>query len=288
MPRSRQSAARVHLSHPHHPALGLALYQQGELHRLRGRFDDAERAYRAAGDQGRDPEPGLALLHLAEGKVDAAAAAIRRLLDESLDPVMRGALLPAAVEVLLAVGDVDGARHANEELSALAWNSGVALLEANADYAAGILLLAEGDAPAALTSLRRARAAWHHLDLPYDSARTRAQIAVACRALGDDEAARVELDAAAATFEELDAQPDLARIATLGSNVIAGERATGLTDREHEVLRLVATGKTNRDIAGALVISEHTVARHVQNIFTKIGVSSRSGATAYAYEHDLV
>ncbi|RPI11060.1 MAG: LuxR family transcriptional regulator, partial [Actinobacteria bacterium] len=277
--------ARVHLSRPRHPALGLALYQQGELHRLRGRFDDAERAYRAAGDQGRDPEPGLALLHLAEGKVDAAAAAIRRLLDESLDPVMRGALLPAAVEVLLAVGDVDGTRHANEELSALARNSGFALLEANADYAAGILLLAESDARAALTSLRRARSAWHHLGLPYESARARVQIAIACRALGDDEAARVELDAAAATFEELDAQPDLARTASL---LAVSERPTVLTDRETEVLRLVATGKTNRDISAALVISEHTVARHVQNIFTKLGVSSRSAATAYAYEHHLV
>jgi DNA-binding NarL/FixJ family response regulator len=158
------------------------------------------------------------------------------------------------------------------------------LLHAIAGYATGTVRLAESDPPSALVALRRACAGWLALEMPYDAARARAQIALACRDLGDHDAAGMERDAAAATFERVGAFTDLARLSDPGRP----GRSTRLTARECEVLRLVATGRTNREIATLLVISEHTVARHVQNIFAKVGVGSRAAATAYAYEHGLV
>jgi DNA-binding NarL/FixJ family response regulator len=277
--------AREHLSHPAHPALGLALYQLGELHRLRGEFTEAEEAYRGASRQGREPAPGLALLRLAEGHLDAAVAAIRRMTDESRGLPGHTTMLRAAVDILLVAGDLQGARAAADELASIAaaWRAPV-LAAVSAD-AAGCVLLAAGEMRTALTSLRRASAGWRELGLPYEEARTRVQIAVACRALGDHDAAELELTSARSVFEQLGARPELARMA---NPVAAAENPTVLTERECEVLRLVAAGKTNRDISADLVISEHTVARHVQNIFTKLGLSSRSAATAYAYEHHLV
>ncbi len=109
---------------------------------------------------------------------------------------------------------------------------------------------------------------------------------VACDALGDEDAARIELDAARGVFARLGAQPDKARIDALTA-LSASRTAGGLTDREVQVLRLVAMGKTNRAIAAELVISEHTVARHIQNIFRKLDLPSRAAATAYAFEHGL-
>lgn len=121
--------------------------------------------------------------------------------------------------------------------------------------------------------------------MPYEEARARLQVGLACRALGDTDAADLEIGAARTTFERLAARPDLARLDRLTAE---GRPDAGvLTAREREVLRLVATGRTNRDIASVLVISEHTVGRHLQNIFAKLGLSSRAAATAYAYEHDL-
>jgi DNA-binding NarL/FixJ family response regulator len=136
-----------------------------------------------------------------------------------------------------------------------------------------------------LTALRAACRGWQDLAMPYDAARARVQVARACRALGDHDAAGMELDAARAVFEALDAAPDLARVTRLTAPGTA--RPQVLTARECEVLRLAAAGKTNRQMAADLVISEHTVARHLQNIFTKLGVSSRAAATAYAYRHGL-
>lgn len=279
--------ARRRLSAPAHPALGLALYQQGELHRLRGELGDAERAYRAASLQGREPAPGIALLRLEEGKVDAAVAAIRRMVEESSGQLTRPTMLAASVEIMLAAGDVVTARSAAEELAKIADASDVPLLHAIAAYAIGSVLLAEGEAASALAALRRACVEWRNLEMPYDTARARVQIGLACRALGDLDAADFEADAARAAFEQLGARPDLARVARLLGHD-ERMRSAELTDRECEVLRLVATGKTNRDIAAALVISEHTVGRHLQNIFMKLGLSSRAAATAYAYEHDLI
>jgi DNA-binding NarL/FixJ family response regulator len=277
--------ARERLAEPAHPALGLACYQQGELHRLRGEFEDAAQSYRLAAERGRDPAPGSALLQLATGAAGAAHASIQRMLAEASGST-RPALLAAAVEIALAVPDVDAARVAVVELTLLAQVARVRVLDALTAYATGSVMLAEGDAPAALVRLREASTAWHDLGMPYDVARARVQLAAACRMLGDDEAARRELDAAREEFDRLGARPDLERL--MADAEPAPARGNGLTDRECEVLRLVAKGMTNRDIAGTLTISEHTVARHVQNLFAKLQVSSRAAATAYAYEHGIV
>jgi DNA-binding CsgD family transcriptional regulator len=276
------------LSDPLHPALGLALYQQGELHRLRGELADAERAYREASEHGREPAPGFALLRLAQGSVDAAVAAVRRMVEESRGRLTRPVILAAAVEIQLAAGDVEAARTAVHELVEVADVVDTPLVRAVADYAAGAVLLADDDAAAALPALRRACAGWRQLDMPYDAARARVQIAVACRALGDSDAADLELDAARVTFERLGARPDLARVAELTRSPRSPGPSSVLTAREREVLRLVAAGHTNREIATALGISEHTVARHLQNIFAKLTLPSRAAATAYAYEHGLI
>jgi DNA-binding NarL/FixJ family response regulator len=121
--------------------------------------------------------------------------------------------------------------------------------------------------------------------MPYEVARTREQIGKACRALGDQDSAEVELDIARAAYERLGARSDVARFET---HAPTHKRPAGLTERECEVLRLVATGQSNRAIAATLLISEHTVGRHLQNIFTKIGVSSRAAATTFAHEHGVV
>ena len=271
------------------PVAGEAQYRQAELHRLRGAFQQAEAAYRRASGLGRRPEPGLALLRLAQGRADQAAISIRRALAEETRPRSRTHLLEPSVEILLAAGDVRGARGAADELRAIAAQSDAPLLGAMAARAVGAVTLAEGDAGAALTALRRASEAWQALDAPYEVARARLLIAEACRALGDRDGASLELEAARDVLRRLDARPDLERIARLEGADDARARPAGpLTAREVEVIRLVAGGKTNRAIAADLVISEKTVARHLANIFTKLDLSSRSAATAYAYEHGLV
>jgi DNA-binding CsgD family transcriptional regulator len=164
---------------------------------------------------------------------------------------------------------------------------GAPLLVAMAGRAEGATLLAEGDPRGALAALRSSWTAWHALDAPYEAARTRVLIGLACRDLADREAAALELDAAADVFRRLGAAPDLARAEALLGEPMAPV-AGGLTARELEVLRLVAAGKTNRAVAADLVISDRTVARHLSNIFDKLGVSSRAAATAYAYEHGLI
>ena len=267
-------------------AAGQALYQQGELLRLRGDFVAAERAYREANAHGREPQPGLALLRLAQGDARIAAAAIDRALGETSAPLRRARILPAAAEIALALGDADGARRASVELDEIAGSSGSPLLCAVADGARGSVELAEGDARAALVSLRLALQRWQELAAPYEIARTRVLVATACRELGDEDTARLELDGARTTFRELGARADLARVEAL---VGADSQPThGLTERELEVLRLVAAGHGNRQIAAMLVLSEHTVARHVQNIRAKLRVSTRTAAAAFAFEHDLV
>nr|WP_090342855.1 LuxR family transcriptional regulator [Mycolicibacterium malmesburyense]CRL73469.1 LuxR family transcriptional regulator [Mycolicibacterium malmesburyense] len=276
-----------HLSHPTpHPTLGLAAYQQGELHRLRGEYGAAAAAYRQAHRCGREPLPGLALLRMAEGKLDAATTAIRRAVDESPDPFGRPSALAAHVEIMLSAGDVAAARTSADELSELAETIDAPFLRAIAAHADGSTLLAEGDAAGAISALHRASAGWRELAMPYEAARTRVQTGLACQRVGDPEAAAMEFDAAHDVFDRLGAVPDLDRLTTL---VDAPRRSAGtLTPRECEVLRLVAAGKTNREIGANLVLSEHTVARHLQNIFAKLGLSSRAAATAYAYEKHLV
>lgn len=289
-PAAGDEARRAHaylIGPPIEPAAGDAVYQQAELHRLTGRSTDAEAAYREASRLGRQPEPGLALLRLAQGRVEAATAMLQRSLDEAQDPLARPRLLAAMVEVRLAAGDVDGAASAAAELAGIADHAGAPLLVALAAHAEGAVRVARGDARAALGVLRRAAAAWNALDAPYQAARIRVLVGLACRALDDEETARLELDAAAQVFRELGALPDLALIGAM-TRPAEGSTPGRLTGREVEVLRLVATGKSNRAIGEHLFISEKTVARHMSNIFTKLGLSSRAAATAYAYQHDLI
>jgi ATP/maltotriose-dependent transcriptional regulator MalT len=267
-------------------AAGQASYQQAEVLRRQGDFAAAEAAYREASACGREPQPGLALLRLAQGDPDAAAAALRRSLAETEQPLKRSRLLPAYVEVTVALGELEEARRACRELAEIAEAFPSAMLGAIAAQAEGSVELASGDARAALPSLRRAWQVWEELAAPYEAARARVFVAAACRVLGDEEGARLELEGARVVFEALGARPELVRIDALTAG--DGKDTYGLSGRELEVLRLVAAGRTNREIAATLVLSEHTVARHVQNIFAKLRVSSRAAATAFAFEHGLV
>ena len=272
---------------PGQAAIGAAFYQRAELLRLRGEFANAEEAYRQANQHGRRPQPGLSQLRLAQGQVDAAAAAIRRVVEAAKDRRSRSKVLAAYVEIMLAAHDVAAARTAADELSEIATALNSLFLRAASAHASGVVLLAEGDARAALAALHQGWTAWHELEAPYEGARTRVLIGLACRQVGDDDSADLEFDAARHVFKHLGAAPDLARIEALCQRR-APEAAGGLSAREVQVLRLLATGKTNRAIADELFISEKTVARHVSNIFTKLGLSSRAAATAYAYRHHLV
>ena len=268
-------------------ATGQAYYQQAELHRLRGDFPAAEVAYRDASRLGREPQPGLALLRLGQGEVEAAAAALRRALAEATEPLQRAVLLPAYVEVALAQDAVDDAASGSAELDEIDRRFERPMLRAIAAQVRGSVLLARGEPQAALRSLRVAWQVWEELDAPYEGARVRLLVGLACRALGDEDGAALEFEAARAAFEALGATPELARADAFSGRAEPAE-THGLSPRELEVLRLLASGRTNRDIAAELVVSENTVARHVQNIFAKLGVSSRTAATAFAFEHHLV
>ena len=268
-------------------ATAAALYQEAEVYRLRGEFAAAEQAYRRASEWGGDAQPGLALLCAAQGRADAAASAIEVALRATTDRLTRARLLPAAVEIALEVGQIDEARRACEELEHSAESLGSDELYAIAAYARASLELTTGNAQAALVSARRAARVWQRNEAPYMISRARALAGFAYRALGDEEGARLELDAARLGFERLGAAPDLARLdaVAIGEAVARPHR---LTARELQVLRLVAAGKTNKAIAAELFLSEKTIDRHVSNIFTKLEVASRAAATARAYEYKLI
>lgn len=267
-------------------AAGQAAYQEAEVLRRQGEFAAADAAYRDANAYGREPQPGLALLRLAEGDAPAAAASLRRALAETAGPLERSRLLPAYAEALVALGDHDEARAASRELAEVCSRFPSPMLAAIASCVQGSVELAAGEAEAALATLRRALQGWQDLGAPYEAGRVRVLLAMACRALEDEDTARLELETARGVFEDLAARPDLRRVDALTR--AEGDETHGLSRRELEVLRLVAAGRTNREIAATLVLSEHTVARHVQNIFGKLRVSSRTAATAFAFEHDLV
>lgn len=269
---------------PGQPAFGAALYQVAELHRLRGELEQAEAAYRRAAEAGRSPYPGLALMRVAQGKRDDALAAMCRVLQEARSRRARSRVLSAAVEIMLACGDVGAARRAADELDALAAALATPFVRATAAQAIGAVMLAEGNSTAALASCRTAWTLWRELDVPYEAARSSVSIAQACRMLHDNDSAEIELEAARRTFQQLGARSDLARLQPSRD----ARSASGLTARELQVLRLVATGRTNRAISDELGLSEKTVARHISNIFNKLDVSSRAGATAYAFEHHLI
>ncbi len=268
-------------------AQGDAAYREGEVRRLQGEFELAESAYRRASGLGREPQPGLALMRLAQGDPHSAAASIRRAMAESVRGLPRVALLPAYVEIMLAVRDIDAAAGAGRELEEIAAQHPSDAIDAMSWHAQGAVALAEGDAQTALPALRRGWRAWQQLDAPYEAARSRLLIGRACQLLGDEDSAALELQAAHETFTELGARPDLAAIEPPSRPEVSAH-PHGLSPRETEVLRLVATGQSNREIAAALFLSEHTVARHLQNIFAKLGVSSRTAASAFAYERGLV
>ena len=272
---------------PPKPAAGQAYYQRGELHRLRGELEKAEGAYRQAAELGSKPQPGLALLRLAQGDVDAAVSSLRRGLDETGDRLVRSRLLGAYVEVLLVAGEVAVARAASDELTGIATSFDAPFLRALSAHCSAAIFLTEEDANSAMPLLRSALDLWREIEAPYEDARTRELIAVAARMLGDDETAALELAASRRAFQKLGAVTDVARVdaRTLKSG---GKGPRQLTSRELEVLALVATGKTNKAIAEALGLSEKTVARHLSNMFTKLDISSRAAMTAYAYRNHLV
>jgi DNA-binding CsgD family transcriptional regulator len=269
------------------PMAGSAFYRVGEIHRLRGEYAKAETAYTRANELGRKPHPGLSLLRLDQGQVDGAAASIRGILLDTRDRAARARLLAAAVEILLAAKDSDAARSAATELAAIADAVGAPLLHASAAQATGAVLLADEDMAGAPVSLRRAWEGWRDLAMPYEEAQTCLLLATVCERRGDQDGRRLELESARGLFKKLDAVPCLARIAERTEP--GSRRPTGpLSGRESQVLRLLAAGKTNREIGEELFISEKTVARHVSNIFGKLGVSSRAGAAAMAYQRHLI
>ena len=269
------------------PAAGAAFYRLGEIHRLRGEFEKAETAYMQANERGRKPQPGLSLLRLAQGEIEAAAASIRSVLLDTRTQAARARMLAAAVDILLAAGDLEHARTAATELSAIASAIGASLLHAASAQATGAVLLAEGDVEGAATLLCQASEIWRDLGMPYEEGHTCLLMADVCERRGDHEGRRLDVEAARRLFKQLNAEWCLARIGEQPKQPTS-EAVGSLSEREAQVLRLIASGKTNRAIAEELFISEKTVARHVSNIFDKLGVSSRSAATAWAYQRNLI
>ena len=259
-------------------------YARGDLTRLNGDLGSARTAYDRARELGRDPQPGVALLRLAEGRPKDALASVQAGLAVTRERLARAHLLPAAVTIALAAGDATSASEACAELERAADDFGSSGLAAGARHARGAVDLAAGDPAAALPMLLEARRRWHDVRAPYDGAHARVLVARAYRALGDEESAIAELRAARETFDELGAVLDTGAVEQeLG---VAG-LPDGLTEREAEVLRLVAEGRTNREVARTLVISEKTVARHLSNVFAKIDVTSRTEAAAYAFANGI-
>jgi ATP/maltotriose-dependent transcriptional regulator MalT len=281
---ARQAYAR---SGPGEATAGAGRYREAEIERLRGAFAGAEQSYHDAGELGWQPEPGLALLRLAQGRTGAAAAAVRRLLDETPDRARRTRILPAYVEIMVAAGELADARAGASELELNATEYASDAVTAMSRHATGAVELAEHNASTALVSLRQACQSWQAVNAPYEVARTRTLVGLACRELGDDDSATWELTTARDTFQRLGAAPDADRLTAL-IDADSAHRTGGLTNRELQVLRLVAAGLSNKAIATQLVLSERTVDRHVSNILLKLEVPSRTAAAAYAYTHRLV
>ncbi|KXF52288.1 hypothetical protein AXA44_10865 [Rhodococcus sp. SC4] len=267
---------------------GQAWYQIGEIRRLVGDLPAAEEVFGHAGSYGWDVQPGMALLRAAQGRTDAAAAGIARALAEHpADHLARAKLLPAQAEIAIASGNLQLARAAAEELAAMVVSAPPAVRAAAAQIA-GAVRVADGDPAGALPDLRAAVQIWADLDVPYEAARSHQLIGLACRAIGDEDTARLEWDTCRAVFDRLGAVPDLQHTDELrGCAQPPTPPPDGLSAREVEVLRLVAAGLTNQQVAEHLSLSRKTVARHLSNIFAKIEVTSRAAATAYTYQHGL-
>ena len=258
-------------------------YQLGELARLRGDLTTAESAFQHAHRLGRSPQPGFALLRMAQGRDDAARASVRTaLLAETTNRLVRARLLAAEAEIALTTGDSDAAATAVTELSGIAEQYASPAFTAAARQWSGAVLLATDQPGEAVPVLHEACRAWQELQVSYGCARARVLLAEACRRLGDGDGADLELAAAAEVFHRLGAERDEAAVAAFRG---APAQPGGLSEREQGVLALTADGSSNREIAEALMISEKTVARHLSNIFTKLGVGSRTAAAAWGHRH---
>jgi DNA-binding CsgD family transcriptional regulator len=267
---------------------GHAYYQLGEVRRVRGEWDAAEDAYRRAAEHGCPTQPGLALLRLAEGDIDAASAGVRRALTEVTAKPERLDLLKAAVTIYLQEGKIEAARAAVTEFEEITRELTAPAIEAETSAVRGALALSDGDPGSALPLLRRAVGTWQQQEVPHEVAKLNVLIGQACRALADHDGAQLEFSAARETFERLGARPDLAQLERIVAATGAGSATHGLTRREIEVLCLIARGKANRAIANELHLSERTVHRHVSKIFTKLDVDSRTAAVAYGIKHRIV
>lgn len=269
------------------PATGEAFYRQAELYRLQGKYSKAEEAYQQASNRGRNPQPGLALLRLAQGRLNSARTAIHYAEGETRDRMARSRILPAYVEIMIAAQELQTAEETAAELSDIANDIEAPFLRAIAARAQGSVHLANAKPGTALKKLRQSFELLKQIEAAYESARTQVLVGLACRKIGDEDTANMELKAALQVFEQLGATPDISKVNKLLRQRVS-ENPHGLTPRELEVLRILATGRTNKDIAEDLFISERTVDRHVSNILGKLNVESRAAATAYAYEHDLI
>jgi DNA-binding CsgD family transcriptional regulator len=281
---SEASRACVDMAEVHLVTAAEGHYEVGEIRRMRGDLAGAEAAYRQAHLLGRQPEPGLSLLRLAQGRIEDAQASVQAAIAGQSEHLSRARLRVAQVEIAMAAADLDGARQAATDIAEVAAAFGSPGLQAAGEHARGAVLLADGD-PTATSMLEAACRHWLELGATYDAARTRVVLAQAHLALGNADRAGMELQAARAVFTELGAEPELSRVEALLGRAT---RPAGLTERELPVLRMVAAGLSNRRIATTLVLSERTVHRHLSNIFIKLGVSSRAAATAYAYQNRLV
>ncbi|MDQ4097034.1 MAG: LuxR C-terminal-related transcriptional regulator [Actinomycetota bacterium] len=264
---------------------GEAHYLIGELHRMAGDLDLGEEAFTRAHQLGRVPQPGLGRVRLAQGRLDAAVNGLRLALEPPpLAPLRRTELLAALTEAHLAVGDTDAASAVAAAMADVVVGAASVYLDAVKRTTQAQVLLARDDALAACRCAGEAVARFHALGLPYDEARAREIRGAAARVIDELDTAQLELTAAHDTYQRLGAEPDERRVAAL----LGEPPPSPLSSREIEVLRLVARGGTNKEVAGELVVSEHTVARHLSNIYTKLGVGSRSAATAWAYERSLM
>ena len=282
---AEEEAARAceELRESHVANSAVAWAEVGDIRRRLGQLDQAEGAFARSQEVSGAPCGGLALLRLAQGRIEEAMTIITSCVAQQSNPLGRAGLLAMLVQIAVGAGDLDAAHRALSELETTVATFGTASLRATEQSTRGRLMLADGD-PAAIVVLQQAVESWHGLGVPYEEATARTLLGQALRTAGDETAATASFDAAARLFDQIGARLDAREV--LGDSKPA--LPAGLTEREAEVLRLVAGGLTNNEIATELFLSPKTVSRHLSNIFTKIGVSSRASATAFAVEHHLL